>query len=322
MVASQRSRRAVFRTVAQTSYHEWPVYDSTPLYDRSSLSGLNEDIRIVATTWFDHEAHETVEAFVTHYPLAYVDFCPHDRYTGSTRYEMTSLFRMFLLKELFGWSHESALVEYLQRLPSIRQDLGLDTDPDQSTLWRSWHHRFSADLRETVTTAARTILIKAAENGVSVPREPDQKLARSEEAPESTVDDRTILDRAEEITDQISGIAYPAFSLDRGEGCEIHEHAFWDLQTYLGLREKLAVNEGARSFIHESQRDRTPLGHAHREHIRGLTVDAIRELYRHAVKRLIDRWPRRTSSTGQASSPLIRPKKTRSPAIEPVTRRK
>ena len=41
------------------------------------------------------------------------------------------------------------------------------------------------------------------------------------------------------------------------------------LQTYLGLRGNLAVNEGARSFIHESNRDRTPLGHAYREHVRG-----------------------------------------------------
>jgi len=43
---------------------------------------------------------------------------------------------------------------------------------------------------------------------------------------------------------------------------EIHENAYWGLQTHLGLRENLAANEGARSFIYESTRERTPLGHA------------------------------------------------------------
>ena len=97
-----------------------------------------------------------------------------------------------------------------------------------------------------------------------------------------------VLDRAEEITTHVSQIAYPAFSLDRGEICEIHEHAFWDLQTYLGLRQNLAANEGALSFCHESQRNRTPLGHAHRDHLRSLSIEQIREIYRRAVDRLLD----------------------------------
>jgi hypothetical protein len=54
---------------------------------------------------------------------------------------------------------------------------------------------------------------------------------------------------------------FPAFSLNRGEGCEIHE----------------------------SNRDRTPLGHAHREHIRTISIEQIREMYRQAVSRLLDR---------------------------------
>jgi len=81
---------------------------------------------------------------------------------------------------------------------------------------------------------------------------------------------------------------FPAFSLDRGEGCEIPENAYWGLQTYLGLRENLAANEGARSFIHESKRDRTPLGHGHRDQIRDLPIEQIREMYRQAVQQLIN----------------------------------
>jgi hypothetical protein len=67
-------------------------------------------------------------------PLVYVGFTPHDRYTGPTRHEMGQLLRAFLVKELHGWDHETALVEYIQRQPSLRRDLGFETIPDQSTL--------------------------------------------------------------------------------------------------------------------------------------------------------------------------------------------
>jgi len=288
MPSTQTSRRSVFRTIAQATYSAWPAYTSTPLYDQRSLDGLEADIRTVAAVWFEHDTHESVEEFICHLPLAYVDFQPHDRYTGTTQYEMSQLMRVFLLKELHGWVHETALVEYLQQRPALCRRLDFDAVPDQSTLWRTWHHRFTATLRETIETGARTIVIQADQAGISVPREPPTTPPHHETDEEPTLDDRAVLDRAEEITDQIGRIAYPAFSLDRGDGCEIHEHAFWDLQTYLGLRENLAANEGARSFIYESQRDRTPLGHAHRDHLRALSTEQIREMYRQAVGHLLD----------------------------------
>ena len=35
-------------------------------------------------------------------------------------------------------------------------------------------------------------------------------------------------------------------------------------------------------------RDRTPLGHAHREHIRDLSIEQVREMYRQAINRLLN----------------------------------
>jgi len=67
----------------------------------------------------------------------------------------------------------------------------------------------------------------------------------------------------------------------------IHENAYWGLQTYLGLRENLAAN-GVLGASFTSQRERTPLGHAHRDHIRGLSIPAVREMYREAVDRLLE----------------------------------
>ena len=104
---AQTSQWEVFREIATTSYYEWPAYDSTPLYDRSSLGGLEEDIRTVARVWFKHDAHESVEGFVCCLPLAYVQLDAHDCYTRTTRYGMEQLVRAFLLKELHGWRYES-----------------------------------------------------------------------------------------------------------------------------------------------------------------------------------------------------------------------
>ncbi|WP_135823202.1 transposase [Halostella litorea] len=289
MSSTEQSRRDVFRTIAQLQHVEWPVYGSTPLYDRSSVSALQSDIRTVARVWFDHDAHESIAEFICQYPLKYVDFGPNDEYFGSTRYQMPQLVRLFLLKEIHGWDHETALLTFLRQRPALQRDLGFESIPNQSTVWRSWHERFTADLREAVQTAARTILIKAQNAGIAIPREPERKLSyRNDNEDDSVPDDQTVLERAKKIIDHVSHIVFPAFSLDRGDGCEIHENAYWDLQTYLGLRERLAANEGARSFIHESTRDRTPLGHAHRGHIRDLSIRQIRAMYRQAIRRLID----------------------------------
>lgn len=163
-----------FGRLATTSYSEWPAYDSTPLYERRSRSALEEDIRTVSEAWFDHEAHDSLEQFVCSVPLAYFRFEIHDRYGSSARYPMVTLFRVFVLKELHGWDHETALVDYLDHCPELCEQLDFEAIPDQSTLWRSWHERFTADLRETVERGARTILIKAQNAGVTVPREPER----------------------------------------------------------------------------------------------------------------------------------------------------
>ncbi len=289
MVATRESRCSVFRRIAHHQHVEWPTYDSTPLYDRTSLAGLESDVRVVSSAWFTHPDHNSLEQLVCSIPLAYFRFEAHDCYGSSTRYEMDTLFRVFVLKELHGWKHETSLVEYLDGQPGFCGRLEFGMVPDQSTLWRSWNERFTRDLRETVQKAARTILIKAQNADVTVPREPEQILpARCDDVDESVPDDRAILDNADRVTEHVSRVVFPAFSLNRGEGSKVHEHAFWDLQTYLGLRERLAANEGARSFVHESTRERTPLGHAHRDHIRDLSIEQIRAMYRQAIRRLID----------------------------------
>lgn len=110
-------------------------------------------------------------------------------------------------------------------------------------------------------------LVNAQNAGVPFPREPEQKLRhRLDDSEDSEPDDKTILNQPEKLTDHVSRVAFPVFLLERGEGYEMHENAYWGFQTYLGLQEGLAANESACSFTYESVRERTPFGHAHREH--------------------------------------------------------
>jgi len=190
VTATRASQRTVFRHIAQHPYYDWPNYDSSPLYDPSSLDAVEEDIREVASVWFDHDTHESVDEFACQLPMAYLDFTSHDSYTSTTQYEMEQLFRVFLLKELHGGTHETALVQYLQQSPEISEQLGFDSVPDQSTLWRTWNKRFTGNLRETIQKSARTILVKAQNAHVAVPREPDRNLPhRGDDADESDPND-------------------------------------------------------------------------------------------------------------------------------------
>jgi len=128
----------------------------------------------------------------------------HGNYDGLLRWLLShrSLHSLFLLKELYDWDHETALVEYLTKHPDHCDQLGLESVPDQSTLWRSWHHRFTADLQDTAETIARTILIKAQNAGVTVPREPDRQSRKYDtEDTESDPSDQTVLEQAETITE-------------------------------------------------------------------------------------------------------------------------
>ena len=112
-------------------------------------------------------------------------------------------------------------------------------------------------------------------------------MSRSDDINESDPHNRDILDKTGRIAEHVGRVVFPAFSLERGDSCEIHENAYWSLQTYLELRENLAANEGARSFIHESTRERTPLGPLITTTL-ALSIEQIREMYRQAIRHLID----------------------------------
>lgn len=57
-----------------------------------------------------------------------------------------------------------------------------------------------------------------------------------------------------------------------------------------------------RSFITESTRKRTPLGHVHRSHIRQqLSIETIRDMYHEAMQRLLAEATSRSTYVGEAA---------------------
>lgn len=143
-----------------------------------------------------------------------------------------------------------------------------------------------------------------AENSVSVPVSKSNSLETDLRPLEESKDgptQREILRRADELTAEAQRRIFPAFSLNRAEQASIPEDAFWELQTYLGLGENLCANEGARSFLTEPTRKRTPLGHSHCHHICQFSIESIREMYHEAMKRLLTETTSRSHFLGAAS---------------------
>ena len=54
----------------------------------------------------------------------------------------------------------------------------------------------------------------------------DYRLPPQASFDETAPTQQAILDRAAELTKQVSEIVHPPFSLDRSKGCEVHQNAF------------------------------------------------------------------------------------------------
>ena len=64
---------------------------------------------------------------------------------------------MFVPKELHGWEHETALVDYRNHRSEFCEQLL--RIPDRSTLWHSWHERSTVDLRDDLEGVSTTVLL-------------------------------------------------------------------------------------------------------------------------------------------------------------------
>jgi putative transposase len=254
-----------------------------------TLDGFVAAVTTIAHSWCEHATdYAAIETLVCQLPMSHWTFAAHDSlapYSGP--YPMAIQVRACLLTELNGWD-TTALHDYLRANPSLRCDLGFEMLPDQSTFWRAWNHRFSEDLRAAVQECADRIITTAHACDVSLPER-----INAGEVDEEQADERPKHQLVAETTDKVWQQAKPfvcdAFALNRGQNWQIHENAFWEQHSYMGMREDMYARSGPASFSLDTTRERLPTGSTHRYQIGKLSVAEIREMLRNTTRMLIAR---------------------------------
>jgi putative transposase len=203
------------------------------------LDGFVADVITIVQSRCEHATdYIDIETLVCDLPIDHLTFAAHDAlapYSGP--YPVAIHIRASLLKEINGWD-ETTLHDHLRANPSLRQNLGFETLPNQSTFWRAWNERFSEDLRDTVQECADSIITAARLCDVSLP----ERVVASE-VDESQADDRPehqlIAEKTDEVWQQAKPFVTDAFALSRGPNWQIHENAFWEQHAYMGMREDM-----------------------------------------------------------------------------------
>jgi IS4 transposase len=95
--------------------------------------------------------------------------------------------------------------------------------------------------------------------------------------------------RVSTVWQQAKPFVTDAFALDRGPNWQIHENAFWEQHTYMGMREDMYARSGPGSFSLDTTRKRIPTGSTHRYQIGKLSVAEIREMLHNTTRMLIAR---------------------------------
>ncbi|ADJ16429.1 MULTISPECIES: transposase [Halococcaceae] len=264
-------------------------FEDDPDGTGDALDGFVADVTTIAQSQCERAGSYTdIETLVCHLPIDHLTFAAQDSlapYSG--RYPMAIHVRATLLMEINGWD-ETALHDHLRTHPSLRQNLGFETLPNQSTFWRAWNERFSEKLRDAVRECADSIVRAARACGVSLPDRID-----IDEADESDADDpperQLVAAKTDEVWQQAKPFVTDAFALSRGPNWQIHENAFWEQHAYMGMREDMYARSGPASFSLDTTRERIPTGSTHRYQIGKLSVAEIRSMLRNTTRMLIAR---------------------------------
>ena len=253
------------------------------------LDGFVGDVTTIAQLQCERwESYRDIEMLIRHLPIDHLMFAAHDSlapYSG--RYPMAIHVRATLLMEINGWD-ETALHDHLRAHPSLRQALGFESLPNQSTFWRAWNERFSAQLRDAVQEGADAIVRAARACEVSLPNRIETHEPVDSDA-DSRPEHQLVAEKTDEVWEQAKPFVTDAFALDRGQNWEIHENAFWEQHAYMGMREDMYARSGPASFSLDTTRDRIPTGSTHRYQIEKLSVAEIREMLRNTTRMLIAR---------------------------------
>lgn len=224
---------------------------------------------------------------------------PDSRATWHRNYtRLAPWLKAHILREAMGWK-ETRLARYFEENPLMATEYGFfkrtdfggirPTPPNQPRLWELWHESFPDTTKDYCRLVAKELVSLARDNGIPAPDavfQPEETDATSERS-----EIRLIAEKTEEVWRQAKPFVTDCFSLKRGQNWQIHENAFWEQHTYMGMREDMYARGGHRSFIHDTSRtyDETPTGSTHRYQLGKLSVEEIRSMLRNTTRMLIAR---------------------------------
>jgi putative transposase len=237
---------------------------------------------------YRHGRSVSLEDLIAAIPAKYLRFYDtYDHKQGDPK-PFEAVFRAHVLRYVKGWKHATSLHKYLKMKPFLCTQLGFEDIPDQSTLWRAWEDRLD-DVQEAVRTAAEVVVDIARYHDMAAPDPdflPDQP---TETVTQSKSKDTLAREKARQVWKGAKPIVTDCFSLDRGSNASIPEGAFWEQQSYLGMRTDMHPNDGAGNFAQDTKREKTPSGDSHILQTKTLGVERIRTMLRETARTLVAR---------------------------------
>lgn len=235
-----------------------------------------------------HDRSVSLEDLVTEVPTCYLRFYDtYDHKQGDPK-PWEAVFRAHVLRCVKGWKNETKLWKYLKQQPFLCTQLGFEDIPDQSTLWRAWEDRL-VEVQEAVRDAAEVVVDIARYHDIPAPEPEFLPNQPTDTVTKSKSKDTLAREKAREVWKGAKPIVEDCFYLDRGDNSSIPEGAFWEQQSYLGMRTDMHPNDGAQSFAEDTTRDRTPSGDSHRLQTKRLGIDRTRTMLRESARTLVAR---------------------------------
>lgn len=260
----------------------------------------------LASEWFELPAHDDVETFLAQLPITIggppIDD-PYAHWHPNTT-DFGAISRAHLIRLYHGWEHETALHRYLSDEPQLVATIGLNSLPNQSTLYTAWNDRFSAVFREDLRHTVETVIEIARANGVQVPVYSDPSEESQAEELSASAQRRLARQTAKEVWQVAKPLVGTVVDFDRPDDPEIHDNAFLELHTYLGCHQDLYAETGAADFVMETTRERTPTGSYHRNCIRALPIEQHRQNHRAAMTEVIARARQQGKLTGKQTTAI------------------
>lgn len=280
-------------------------HDTTESGDPSLLA---RDAALFAEAWFGHQLHDSLEEGIAYYPLEPENFGYDIAEWHGKQHPPDAMLKAHLIRLVKGWGGETALVEYFDDNPDLPIRLGFDNAPSQAALWKAWNKRLSEAHQDVMHTIAVLFVELARENGVAAPDEVFVPEPAVDADGEIEQDSAAVETRAIKKTKQVWPLLKPMLDenywLPRGENYDIDESSWWEAHAFMGSREFMCAESGARSFAADTTRDNVQSGSNHRYQLNKITPMQAREMHRETTKQLVTRARQDSELTGDIETSI------------------